>query len=194
MRITHRKRSLPEPEISTPISIDPVFQQSSSLIAKKSHQVTLLTPTPPSATMSTPIDKALNSKNLFISFAALITAATAWYVHTCGPDLPQTSTIPQYNIPENLCLSPTYLPTVVSNNTYPTNLTHITRSVWGQDMFPAASSDSKSESANTTTQPETWSEAELRRWLKKVIITAAAAASSQTKITRVESHGFFFFR
>lgn len=51
-------------------------------------------------------------------------------------------------------------------------------------MFPAASSDSKSESANTTTQPETWSEAELRRWLKKVIITAtaAAAASSQTKI------------
>lgn len=48
-------------------------------------------------------------------------------------------------------------------------------------MFPAASSDSKSESANTTTQPETWSEGELRRWLKKVIITAAAA-SSQTKI------------
>lgn len=75
-------RSLPEPEISTPISIDLVFQQSSSLIAKKSHQVTFLTPTPPSATMSTPIDKALNSKNLFISFAALITAATAWYVHT----------------------------------------------------------------------------------------------------------------
>lgn len=48
-------------------------------------------------------------------------------------------------------------------------------------MFPAAPSDSKSESANTTTQPETWSEEELRRWLKKVIITAISA-SSQTKI------------
>lgn len=35
-------RSLPEPEISTSISIDLVYQQSSSLIAKKSHQVPTL--------------------------------------------------------------------------------------------------------------------------------------------------------
>lgn len=74
-------RSLPEPEISTPISIDLVYQQSSSLIAKKAIKYLPTLVLRPQK-MSTPIDKALNSKNLFISFAALITAATAWYVHT----------------------------------------------------------------------------------------------------------------
>ncbi|KAL9528476.1 hypothetical protein SMMN14_07598 [Sphaerulina musiva] len=88
--------------------------------------------------MSTPIDKALNSKNLFISFAALITAATAW-------------------------------------------------SVWGQDMFPAASSDSKSESANTTTQPETWSEAELRKWLKKRNLPIYDTESREDLLKRVQN-------
>lgn len=49
-------------------------------------------------------------------------------------------------------------------------------------MFPAASSDSKSESANTTTQPETWSEAELRKWLKKVIHSSSSSIFTETKL------------
>lgn len=53
-------------------------------------------------------------------------------------------------------------------------------------MFPAASSDSKSESANTTTQPETWSEAELRRWLKKVIHSSSSSIFTETKILELQ--------
>lgn len=87
--------------------------------------------------MSTPIDKALNSKNLFIGFAALITAATAW-------------------------------------------------SVWGQDMFPAAAS-SQSQSKNSTTQPETWSKGELRRWLKKRNLPTYDTESREDLLKRVQN-------
>ncbi|KAI5358421.1 hypothetical protein Slin15195_G108740 [Septoria linicola] len=39
--------------------------------------------------MPTPLDKALNSKNLFVGFAALVTAATAWSIW--GQDMFPTS-------------------------------------------------------------------------------------------------------
>lgn len=60
-------------------------------------------------------------------------------------------------------------------------------------MFPAASSDSKSESANTTTQPETWSEAELRRWLKKVIHSSSSSSIFTKKKYTCSDLWIFFF-
>jgi len=81
--------------------------------------------------MPTPLDKALNQKNLVLGFAGIITAAAAW-------------------------------------------------GIWGSDLFPTEN--------DPIGDPENWTLAELRRWLRKRNLLPSDTASLETLLERVKAN------